>query len=485
MQTNYSPPSTPSNILEKLKHYRKSQMSSVLRNLLNSPPSRPTTMQKPQSKLQSFSQRTSPVPKDLSVFERTQDQTVKHLDFSNLHEFEIRTPNMTPHSPLNSKNQMSREQKVNSFINTQRFNKNDKRYNIALFFEENSLIFQDIIRRKDVERIVNLFLTPMLLAQQENLTETFSEMILFLATFFLDCQEYSKATYFLKDCYTLSNLTRNPLLKVKTLLALAQCAKQYKLFDQQILIVQKALMYSWAFDYHDLEIQCYDAMGIAYFYQGNIQRAEFYHQKWTSGFLESPKSYYRVTALEFISMFEKTLPTKAIDFMSSIQGSINIPFINIANGKYYDDRRIIKYNNCNPIEILTTLVATKEFKEFNLVHHEQTQTINTIYKRQPKLPKKILEITEKYHQNKELYEFDHKIYDNPKYKLSLQQQVNHRITQSFSLQHVNQNIRKFIATQREPFIKAQQIYIRANNIQKEFIPAFVARYKKMLLQILK
>lgn len=69
-------------------------------------------------------------------------------------------------------------------------------------------------------------------------------------------------------------------------------------------------------------------------------------------------------------MFEKTLPTKAIDFMSSIQGSISIPFINIANGKYYDDKRFIKYNNCNPIEILTTLVATKEFKEFNLVHHE-------------------------------------------------------------------------------------------------------------------
>ncbi|CAD8072537.1 unnamed protein product [Paramecium primaurelia] len=120
MQTNYSPPSTPSNIFEKLKHYRKSQMSSVLRNLLNSPPSRPTTMQKPQLKLQSFSQRTSPIPKDLSVFERTQDQTVKHLDFSHLHEFEIRTPNMTPHSPLNSKNQMrTKNELFHQFIKVQ------------------------------------------------------------------------------------------------------------------------------------------------------------------------------------------------------------------------------------------------------------------------------------------------------------------------------------------------------------------------------
>ncbi|CAD8123639.1 unnamed protein product [Paramecium sonneborni] len=310
-------------------------------------------------------------------------------------------------------------------------------------------------------------------------------MIFFLATFFSDCQEYSKATYFLKDCYTLSNLIRNPQLKVKGLLLLAQCSKQYKLFDQQIVLVQKALMYTWAFEYHDLEIQCYDAMGIAYFYQGNIQKAEFYHQKWTSGFLEPPKSYYRITAQEFISMFEKTLPTKAIDFISSIQGAINVPFINIANGKNFDDKRFIKYNNCNPIEILTTIVTNKDFQEFNLVHHEQTQIINSILRRQPKLPKKILEITEKYHQNKEQYEFDHKIYENPKYKLSIQQQVNHRIKQKFSLENVNLNILQFIATQREPFVKAQQIYIRSNHSKKEFIPAFVARYKKMLLQILK
>ncbi|CAD8122930.1 unnamed protein product [Paramecium sonneborni] len=485
MKTNYSPPSTSSNVFDKLKHYRKCQMSSVLRNLLNSPSNRPTTIQTPQTKLQSYSQRNSPLPKDMSAFERTQDQTVKQLDFSHLHEFEIKTPNMTPHSPINSNNQMSREQRMTSFISTQRYNKNDKKYNIVLFFEDNSLLFQDIIRRKDVERIVNLFQTPMILAQQESLTETFSEMILFLATFFLDCQEYSKGTYFLKDCYTLSNLTRNPLLKVKTLLLLAQCAKHYKLFDQQIVLIQKALMYTWAFEYHDLEIQCYDTMGIAYFYQGNIQRAEFYHQKWTSGYLEPSKSYYRITAQEFIQMFEKTLPTKAIDFMSSIQGSISIPFTNIANGKSYDEKRFIKYNNCNPIEIITTIVTNKDFKEFNLIHHEQTQTINSTIKRQPKLPKKILEITEKYRQNKEIYEFDHKINENPNYKLSIQQQVNHRITQSFSLEHVKLNIRKFIATQREPFVKAQQIYIRANHSQKEFIPTFVARYKKMLLQILK
>lgn len=71
-------------------------------------------------------------------------------------------------------------------------------------------------------------------------------------------------------------------------------------------------------------------------------------------------------------MFEKTLPTKAIDFMSSIQGSISIPFTNIANGKSYDEKRFIKYNNCNPIEIITTIVTNKDFKEFNLIHHEQT-----------------------------------------------------------------------------------------------------------------
>ncbi|CAD8123638.1 unnamed protein product [Paramecium sonneborni] len=168
MQANYSPPSTNTNVFEKLQHNKKSQMSSVLRILLNSPSNRPTTMQRPQTKFQSFSQRNSPLPKDMSAFERTQDQTVKQLDISHLHEFEIKTSNMTPHSPINSKNQMSKEQKLTSFISTQRYNKNDKKYNMVLFFEENSLIFQEVIKRKDVEKIVSLFQTPMVLAQQEN-----------------------------------------------------------------------------------------------------------------------------------------------------------------------------------------------------------------------------------------------------------------------------------------------------------------------------
>lgn len=69
-------------------------------------------------------------------------------------------------------------------------------------------------------------------------------------------------------------------------------------------------------------------------------------------------------------MFERTLPTKAVDFMSSIQGSISVPFINIATSRNYDDGRFIKYNNCNPIETIYSITKTKEFSEFNLIHHE-------------------------------------------------------------------------------------------------------------------
>ncbi|CAD8191199.1 unnamed protein product [Paramecium octaurelia] len=479
MQQNNSPPSTASFVLEKLKHYRKSHMSFALRNLLSTNSNKSKTTTKPFMKLFSSSNCNSPLPRDISLFEHTQDQTTKQLDLSNMHEFEYK---MTPQSQLNS---FSRDLKLVPFISAKRYNKLDKRYYIILYFEENSSQFQELIRRKDAERMIHLFQKPMFIAQEQNLIELFSYMIYLLAQFFFDCQEYSKATYFLKDCFTLSNLSRNPKLKVNSLLSMAICAKQFKLFDQQIILIQKALMYSWAYYYHDEEIQCYDAMGLAYFYQGNIERAEFYHQKWSSGFLEEPSSYYRVTALEFISMFERTLPTKAVDFMSSIQGSISVPFVNIATGRNYDDRRFIKYNNCNPLEIIYSITKTKEFMEFNLIHHEQTLVLNQQTKKQPKLPKRILEITEKYHKNKDLYSFNHKIMENPKYKLSLQQQVDFRMTQSFSIQEVNSNVKKFISSQREPFMKAQQIYIRANNKQKEFIPAVIMRYQKMLTQILK
>jgi hypothetical protein len=43
--------------------------------------------------------------------------------------------------------------------------KNDKRLGIVQFFEENSLSFQDYVRRKDVERMIALFQTPILLSQ--------------------------------------------------------------------------------------------------------------------------------------------------------------------------------------------------------------------------------------------------------------------------------------------------------------------------------
>lgn len=41
-------------------------------------------------------------------------------------------------------------------------------------------------------------------------------------------------------------------------------------------------------------------MGLAYYYQGNLDKAEYYHEKWSNGYLEIPKSYYRLTAIEFI-----------------------------------------------------------------------------------------------------------------------------------------------------------------------------------------
>ncbi|CAD8071117.1 unnamed protein product [Paramecium sonneborni] len=477
MQQNNSPPSTASFVLDKLKHFRKTQMSSVLRSFLSSQPKKQVTT-KPFMKLFSSSNCNSPLQRDISLFEHTHDQTLKQLDLTNLHEYEYK---ITPHSQLHS---FSKDVKFIPFISTKGYNQSDKKYNIILFFEENSYLFQDFIRKKDVEKMINLFQKPMLIAQEQNLIELFSQMLFLLAQFFYDCQDYSKATYFLRDCLIMSNLARFPKLKVITLLFMAICAKQFKLFDQSITLIQKALMYSWAYYYHDEEIQCYDAMGLAYFYQGNIERAEYYHQKWSSGFLEESQSYYRVTAMEFIKMFERTLPTKATDFMSSIQGSISVPFQNIASGKSYDEKRLIKYNNCNPIDIIYSTIRGKEFSEFNLIHHEQTLILNKQIKKQVKLPKRILEITEKY-KNKDQYSFNHKILENPTYKLTLQQQVDLRTTQQFSVSQVNQNVKKFISSQREPYMKAKQIYIRGNNKQREFMPRFIGRYQRMLIQILK
>jgi len=42
------------------------------------------------------------------------------------------------------------------------------------------------------------------------------------------------------------------------------------MYSQALQLTKKALLYSWILNSSDEEIECYDLMGLAYFYLGDI-----------------------------------------------------------------------------------------------------------------------------------------------------------------------------------------------------------------------
>jgi hypothetical protein len=78
---------------------------------------------------------------------------------------------------------------------------------------------------------------------------------------------------------------------------------------------------------------------------GNINKANYFHNKWTSAEIEPRDSYYRITSKNFIKLYEKNLPF-CKDFDENLQRRLHIPFINIATGDTFDSKATLKYNTC-------------------------------------------------------------------------------------------------------------------------------------------
>lgn len=89
-------------------------------------------------------------------------------------------------------------------------------------------------------------------------------------------------------------------------------------------------------------------MGLCYFYSGEIEKADFYHTKWADGSIEPSSSYYRRTSIDFISMYERTLPIQVTQFKSMLSGYLSLPFQNLSdsNRNKFDNNKIVKYSNC-------------------------------------------------------------------------------------------------------------------------------------------
>lgn len=79
---------------------------------------------------------------------------------------------------------------------------------------------------------------------------------------------------------------------------------ELKLFSEAIQIFKKALQYSWRVKNPELELLIYDRLGNAYYNEGVLQEAHYYHKRFTQGELEKNDSAIKKISAEMLNEVE-------------------------------------------------------------------------------------------------------------------------------------------------------------------------------------
>ena len=56
-----------------------------------------------------------------------------------------------------------------------------------------------------------------------------------------------------------------------------------KMYSEAIKLYKKALQYAWKIKSIELELLIYDLLGNAYYYDGVLKEAQYYHKRFTQG----------------------------------------------------------------------------------------------------------------------------------------------------------------------------------------------------------
>merc|ERR1711971_596291 len=92
-----------------------------------------------------------------------------------------------------------------------------------------------------------------------------------------DFGQIDKASFYFLQYFTSTKFTGNYQKKVKALLKLVKCAFRLKLYNEAMKLLRKALQYAWKCEDTKLELKIYEDMGLAYFYQGELAKSQYYH----------------------------------------------------------------------------------------------------------------------------------------------------------------------------------------------------------------
>ncbi|EAR98870.2 histidine acid phosphatase family protein (macronuclear) [Tetrahymena thermophila SB210] len=113
------------------------------------------------------------------------------------------------------------------------------------------------------------------------------------AKIYINLKKPIKAIPILKQCKRLSDLYRNQNYKMKCYRALSECFIMIRKESIAEKFVKKYLQLSWCNKSDKNELQAYDMLGLISYYNGDIERAKFYHHRMANNILEDENSQLR------------------------------------------------------------------------------------------------------------------------------------------------------------------------------------------------
>lgn len=88
---------------------------------------------------------------------------------------------------------------------------------------------------------------------------------------------------------------------------LGKCFQELRYYQLAIRSFTRALQYAWKQNNVKYELQCYDFIGLQYYYLGDLKKAKYYHEKMMNGDREPKQSEMRKLGLTRLESKEKNM----------------------------------------------------------------------------------------------------------------------------------------------------------------------------------
>lgn len=150
--------------------------------------------------------------------------------------------------------------------------------------------------------------------------------------------DLTKAIQLLKQCKLICTHYGAEFEKMKCYHYLTVACREALQYDKALRYVKKQLKLAWKLEDHEHELHAYDSLGMIYYYKGELQMAEYFHNRMKKGLLEPKDSNFRKLALGYI---KSSNINRKIKLESAQDYNKNLCF---SSGEEDDDDEDIPFN---------------------------------------------------------------------------------------------------------------------------------------------